>query len=460
MSYSLDMKKGIFVLSVLFAVISFSFVSALSSQNNEVSNIVISEIGNPVEFDLTIDSEGVNENVYLSSTLDLKLEPNNFSDFSGRETFRITAYLPENVVKLAGNYNIEYVVNGDKSQAVKDSFRVRVIGLDKALELSPITIELADTDASLVIKNKINQSISNLEFRAESAFFNERISLDLEPFEEKRVNIKIDSEKAKENIFGSYTAQLFVGDSRDYIETNVNYLEKEDSELSKDASGFIVRKTTYTKTNTGNVPIVGEIEMSKDVFSRLFTITSVEPESKDRGALSVKYVWSQDLAPGESFSVTSTTNYTFPVILLLIIVIVALVVRMYLRTNLVIDKRVSYVKTRGGEFALKVTLHVKAKKYIENVQIVDRLPGMTQLYERFGIKPTKIDPASRRLFWDVERLNAGEERIYSYVIFSKVSVVGRFELPAASAMYQRDGKTEQTISNRTFFVADTLGKAE
>ena len=69
--------------------------------------------------------------------------------------------------------------------------------------------------------------------------------------------------------------------------------------------------------------------------------------------------------------------------------------------------------------------------------------------------PDKIDPATKRLFWNLDRLNAGEERIYSYIIFSKVRVVGRFELPAATAVYLREGKTENVLSNRAFFVSET-----
>jgi hypothetical protein len=77
------------------------------------------------------------------------------------------------------------------------------------------------------------------------------------------------------------------------------------------------------------------------------------------------------------------------------------------------------------------------------------------LYEKFGIRPDKIDAATKRLFWNIERLNSGEERVYSYIIYSKLNVVGRFELPSATAIYQREGKTEQVLSNRTFFVAET-----
>ena len=85
---------------------------------------------------------------------------------------------------------------------------------------------------------------------------------------------------------------------------------------------------------------------------------------------------------------------------------------------------------------------------------------MTQLYEKFGIRPDHIDHATRRLLWRIPKLNAGEERIYSYVIYSKVRVIGRFELPAAMASFKHAVETHQVVSNRTFFVAETSGSPD
>ena len=127
-----------------------------------------------------------------------------------------------------------------------------------------------------------------------------------------------------------------------------------------------------------------------------------------------------------------------------------------MRTELVLKKKVHFVKTKGGEFALKVVLTAKARKHVEDIQIVDKLPGMTKLYEKFGIKPDKIDHATRRIFWNINNLNEGEERVYSYIIYSKIKVVGKFELSPAMAMYERDGKTHEVLSNRAFFDSENL----
>ena len=55
------------------------------------------------------------------------------------------------------------------------------------------------------------------------------------------------------------------------------------------------------------------------------------------------------------------------------------------------------MRAKGGEFALKVTV-VTARKFIEKVTIVDRLPFVAKLYEKFGAeKPSRIDEKNRRL---------------------------------------------------------------
>ena len=64
----------------------------------------------------------------------------------------------------------------------------------------------------------------------------------------------------------------------------------------------------------------------------------------------------------------------------------------------------------------------------------------------------KIDMKNRRLEWNVESLNKGEERIFTYIIYSKIGVVGRFELPSTRAVYEKEGKVKNTESNRSFFI--------
>ena len=148
-----------------------------------------------------------------------------------------------------------------------------------------------------------------------------------------------------------------------------------------------------------------------------------------------------------------TTNWFFPIILTLLIILIIYLVIKFTRTDVIVRKRVNYVKTRGGEFALKVTIFVKAKNYIERLNLIDRVPFLVKVYPRFGgEQPTKVDEQRKRIDWRFEKMEAGEIRRITYVIYSKVGVLGRFALPKAKAVYEKNGQVKEVKSNKTYFV--------
>ena len=102
-----------------------------------------------------------------------------------------------------------------------------------------------------------------------------------------------------------------------------------------------------------------------------------------------------------------------------------------------------------------MNLRVKARSTVRNVIISDRIPGHAKLFNKFGVQPHRIDERTRKIEWDIPHLNAGEERVFSYIIYSKINIVGSFELAAASVSFEHDGKREHVMSNRTNFAAET-----
>jgi len=130
-----------------------------------------------------------------------------------------------------------------------------------------------------------------------------------------------------------------------------------------------------------------------------------------------------------------------------------MIIKRSIETDLSLRKHVSFIKTKGGEFALKVSIRIKAKKFIERINITDKLPPLVHLYERYGaISPDKVDLNNKRMEWNVPVLNQDEERIFSYIIYSKIGIVGRFELPEARVVYEKEGKIKEATSNRSFFI--------
>ncbi|GAI99656.1 unnamed protein product, partial [marine sediment metagenome] len=247
-----------------------------------------------------------------------------------------------------------------------------------------------------------------------------------------------------------------IGDEEADIEGVIKFVEKDILITTKKDYGFIVSTNVIKKTNDGNVLAESETLIKKNVVSRLFTSFSPEPDVVEREGMIVSYTWARGIKPGESLEITVKTNWIFPLLVILLIITVVMLVKRYSGVNLVLRKRVSFVRAKGGEFALKVSIHVNAKKYIERVTIIDRLPILVKVHERFGGEiPSRVDDKTRRIEWNFEKLEAGEVRMLSYIIYSKVGIVGKFALPSATAIYEKEGDIKESESNKAFFMAET-----
>jgi hypothetical protein len=125
-----------------------------------------------------------------------------------------------------------------------------------------------------------------------------------------------------------------------------------------------------------------------------------------------------------------------------------------------VKKSVHHIKTKGGEFALKVVISVKANKAVEDVVLTDTIPSIVKLYENFPIKPTRIDSKTRKVHWNIGSLGKKETRTFSYVIYSKVGVIGKFSLPEANLVYKIGQMHKYLPSNKVFFLSDQITTEE
>ena len=459
-----NMKKGVLFLILLVfftALIPFTLAAPdLDIKKIDRGAVVVSEINNPAVFDFLITNNGQPDTFEIYSLVSVTLSPRGTFDLpKGTKEIEVTAYPSKDVRRQLGNFIFEYEIKGQTSGIFKDKLTIEIVNLKDTIEIGKTNVNIIDNEARFTVKNLQNTHIDDLPVTFSSAFFEETEIVSLKPYSQETVLVKIDKSKLNNLSAGDYivTATADPENSKIKLETTIKYLESISTAVSKTSSGIIIRKTSYTRTNDGNVPTTGSINIGKDAVSRLFTTYSAEPLSSSRSGFLVRYIWEQQLAPGESFSITSTTNYTLPFILLVLIVLIVVMIRIYSQATLVLEKRVSFVKTKGDEFALRVKIHVKSKKHIDNIQIIDKLPNGVVLYEKYGTAPDKIDKSTRRLFWNINSLNAGEERVFSYVIHSKIKIVGTFELPPTTALYEKADKTFEVFSNKTFFVTETRG---
>ena len=452
----MELKGGFILTCFLFFLILTSCASALDLEVEKVEKVpvVISELDNPAIFDFVLNNKGTGEDIEIYSLVGSSFKPSGpFYLGHGESTIEVKVYPSEDAKKNEGNYAFEYQIKGEDSDYFKDRLTLKIVKLKNVLLIEPQGINYGDDKAIIKIRNVQNIKLENATISISSVFFEGSKKISLGPFESTNLSLPIKS--VRDLAAGAYvvSSNLELEDVTAKIENSVSYREKQNIMTEKIGRGLIIRRTTITRTNEGNLAVPDRIEVTKNILTRLFTSFSDEPLSSERKSLFVYYKWEKDLNPAESWTIEVKTNYTLPFILIVLIVFSAGAVYIHSRTALVVKKRCSFVKTKGGELALKVTLHLKARKPIENIELFDRIPMATKLYEKAGM-PHKFDEKLGRLNWKIERLSAGEERIFSYIIYSTLRIVGRLELAPATAHFSHEGKSTYIRSNRTYFISD------
>jgi hypothetical protein len=296
-----------------------------------------------------------------------------------------------------------------------------------------------------------------------SSFFNFEKKITIPPYEKEAFEITINKDDYKELMAGYYTLTVVVNaqNQKESYQGKMKFVEENIVASSQDDYGLIVNTKKILKVNEGNVLSDASVVLKKNIISRLFTSFTPEPDLVDRQGFVIYYTWNKELKPGEELSISVTTNWTLPLLAALLIIAIVIIAKQFTKKALSLKKSVQFVNAKGGEFALKVSVIISARKYVDKVRIVERLPPLVKLHERFGGEmPKKVDEKAGRLEWNFDRLEAGESRIISYIIYSKVGVLGKFALPTTAAVYEKDGEVHEAESNHAFFVADQLRRVE
>lgn len=436
-----------------------SSISALSLDINSeaVVNTIINDGDKPVVFEFNILNKGASGNFEIFSFERFKIEPNEFSLGNGDSINLKVSFLPEGTMREnigALKFPVIFKEKGS-SDTFSYDLSIKLVNFDEAFDFKAENVNPSADSLTLTFYNveDIYYDEVNLVFTSE--FFEDRSAkVTLDPFEKEIFAIPISKNDFKKLVSGTYyiDAEYLIEGREGNIGAPVKLLESSGIIVTEDNGGIIVNTRTINKHNEGNIPTISDIVVKKNVISRLFTTFSVEPQRVERDGFSVNYFWQKELQPDETLSVKVITNWLFPLLILIGIIAIFYLFNMYTLQNVVVKKRVSFVNTKGGEFALKVTLKVKARKFANKVILYDRLPAMAHLYNKYGDSPENFNKVSGRLQWDIEHLGEGEERMFSYVLYSKMKVIGKFELPSATVMYETEGKLHEARSNRAFFI--------
>ncbi len=446
-------------LFLVIAILCIGTVSALEMSPTYSTNTIIKGVQNSIN--LTLNIMNAPTGTYNLYTLaDISINPSGtfkITNGSATKHFTIT---PMTDLNVNGYYSFSYILNHRGVEKIAKRMVINLMPLEDSVEIGSDSIDPESGKVSFYVKNKESTSLKNLTASFSSILFNTEKTFNLGPNEKLIFNVNVGANKLKRTKAGVYVLKSVfkTKNGEKKINGNLYIGEKKGITSTEDTSGFLIRTETVTKVNVGNVLANVKVEITKNIFSRLFTTFNIEPTLIERKGLLVNYIWVKDeLNPAEAYVVKAKTNYIFPFFVIIFAALVLFGFKRFSETKIELEKSVSHVKTKNGEFALKVTLSMKAKKNVENVTLIDKIPAIVKIYKKFGmVKPDKIDAENRRIHWHIGDLNEGEERVFTYIVYSKVGIVGKFSLPEAVSVFEKDGKIYEVNSNRVFFMSDQI----
>ena len=423
---------------------------------------MISGLDSPATFYLKITNLGSSDSLMFYNFFGSDMYPKGTVPILNGETKEVeVGVYPRADLKQMGWIKFDIFIKGQDGTEMTYPLMVNVIKLQDAFEVGAEEFKPDSNTISVYMDNKANFNFKQITAHFKSPFFDFEKTFGLPAYQKQSFTINLNKDDFRELMAGYYTinADTKVGTEKTNVEGVLRFSEKDIVTTTQDEYGFVIHTKKITKSNEGNVISKSSTVMKKNIISRLFTTFSPEPDIVERKGLVVYYTWERALKPGEKLEIAMKTNWLLPLLAILLVVAIVILAKKFSRTNVVLKKRVNFVRAKGGEFALKVSILISARKFVERVSIIDRLPALTKLHEKFsGEPPSKIDVANRKLEWHFSSMQPGESRMVSYIIYSKVGVLGKFALPTATALYEREGEIHEVESNHAYFVAEQSRK--
>ncbi|MFH1608288.1 MAG: hypothetical protein ABIA78_04100 [archaeon] len=450
--------KKLFTLVLILLFLPSILAINLKVEKQSANEVMIVGLDQTTSFDLKIKNLDQSSSFKFYNLLGFNMFPVGTISIAEGQTKDVKLEIsPINKLNQRGAYTFSYFIRANDDSEVKKSLTFQIIELKDAFETGSAEINPDSNSINIYLLNKVNFDFKDLNVKFSSTFFNLEETFDLAPYEKKIFNIKLDQESFKKMMAGFYTltTKIDTENQQTEIQGTIEFSEKDLLTTTKKDYGFVISTQIIKKINEGNTLTKSETIINKNIISRLFTSFSPEPDIVQRDGTTIHYTWSKTINPGESLEITVRTNWLFPLLAIALIISIVILVKRYSGSDLVLRKRVSFVRTKGGEFALKVSIFVNAKNYIERINIIDRLPLLVKIHQKFGSElPSRINEKTRRIEWNFEKLEAGETRVLSYIIYSKVGVLGKFALPSATAIYEKEGEIKETESNKAFFLSE------
>lgn len=461
------------IIAMLFATIAGAEPFSVT-QDAIVDSIFADE---RASFELVISNQGNMTERYVIYSSDPRfitaVEPSEILvDGRSSKTFIITVY-PTSSFNTPGTYGIPIVIRSvQTNKDVRDTLTIGIKS-ENFREFSPSLVldarinnnERVDPrtpfPVSIRITNKNRLDVRDLVVNYQSALCQGSFSADIPPLGEfqNEVFCTLDRHTPPQTdmfrISLSYDGRSLAG-SQTY-----EYRVMEITEffsVDKNTTEFFLKSTlSLNATNKANVHQVQVFSVQRNAFEKLFTKLSTT-RNVDVASTSSGYEFTISLSPEETAGFVVQTNTRGFFITLFVIVLAAVIVyALYyaLRSPVVVKREITILsKKDGGASHAKVLLNVRNRtgQVLDKLRVIETVPSLVEIEKAFDVgtlKPTKIVRHEKKgtlIRWDFTTLEPFEERIITYRIQSKLSIIGRLDLPPTTVKFSADGgKSQRTV---------------
>lgn len=308
----------------------------------------------------------------------------------------------------------------------------------------------------IVLNNQNVLDYKNLTIKIESNLFRDELHVPLGPREDKTVEIT----KRVDGMTPPQKDRLVIAifkDNRMIVSPIVQeyeikeYLHQEN--LKEEQSFLKIRQGI--KVTSNNPDYKGAVRIPTTALQSLLLSTSPRAEilrEEDKQYL----VWGVKLDKDNTMNIYMTKNYR-PIVVIILAAIAAVILYFVFRSPLVVRKSVANIgMSEGGISEAKVVVRVKNRSsaQIASIEVMDNLPHIAHVEKELSIgsmQPHAILKHPKRgimIKWTIEALEAGDERVLSYRMKSRLSILGEFNLPSATARCKVGDKVVISNSNR------------
>ncbi len=326
-----------------------------------------------------------------------------------------------------------------------------VTGIDVPEKIDP----RKDVPIKISLNNQNIIDYPDLVIKLESNLIKETIDIQLGPKEEKTLGQTASLDPLTPPQEDKLVVTVFKGD-RSIINPIVRKIEivgYTQQELVKEEKKFLLTRNSYDFISNDK-EYEGTFKVETSSFASIFSSTS--PKAKIIKENGKRYFVFDVKLENNRMQVTVTKNF-IPLFVVIALLIVLVIIYYTLRSPLLIIKEANnIVKTEGGISEMTIILHIRnrGQNKIKDVEISERVPALVSIGKDVPIgslQPSKILKHERKrttiVKWTVDNLDASEERVLSYRIKSRLSILGSFSLPATKAAFKSNDKPMTSSSN-------------